>query len=73
MALVATAFSKKMVDRARAGFRQTFTFASYQRFFIDAGYPDAMYILIEEFIPCLIAVIEKKGLDEYDAKPGSPA
>ena len=63
----------KMAGRIGAGFRQTFTFASYRRFFIDAGYPDAMYILIEGFIPCLIAVIEKKGSDEYDAEPGSPA
>ena len=58
-----------MAGRIGAGFRKTFTNASYRRFFVDAGYPDATYILIEGFIPCPIAVIGKKESDEHDAEP----
>ena len=58
-----------MAGRIGAGFRKTFTNASYRRFLVDAGYPDATYILIEGFIPCPIAVIGKKESDEHDAEP----
>jgi phosphatidylethanolamine/phosphatidyl-N-methylethanolamine N-methyltransferase len=51
----------KIVGNLGAGFKQNFSFTSYQQFFIDTGYPDALHIRIEGFIPCSIAVIQKKS------------
>ncbi len=50
----------KMLGRIGADFKQKFTFSSYRSFFMDAGYPDAKYIKVDGFIPCVITVIEKK-------------
>lgn len=50
----------KIAGKFGAGFKQMFSFLSYQQFFIDAGYPDTLQIKIEGFIPCSIAVIEKE-------------
>lgn len=50
----------KMAGKIGAGFKQKFTFSSYHQFFIDADYPHTQYIRADGFIPCLIAVIEKK-------------
>jgi len=50
----------KIIERLGAGFKQEFSFSSYRQFFKDAGYADARYIRIDGFIPCSIAVIEKK-------------
>jgi hypothetical protein len=43
-----------------AGFKQKFTFSTYQKFIRDAGHPEAQFIRVDGFIPCSIAVIEKK-------------
>lgn len=50
----------KIAGKIGTGFKNKFTFDSYERFFIDAGYDDAKFITVEGKIPCSIAVIEKK-------------
>jgi ubiquinone/menaquinone biosynthesis C-methylase UbiE len=47
-------------DKMGAGFKNKFTFASYEQFFIDTGYTDVEFIKVEGKIPCSVAVIEKK-------------
>lgn len=48
------------VGKAGADFRREFTFDSYRRFFIDAGYPDVKVSLADGRIPCAVAVMRKK-------------
>jgi phosphatidylethanolamine/phosphatidyl-N-methylethanolamine N-methyltransferase len=50
----------KLYGKMGAGFKQKFTFSTYQKFIRDAGHPEAQFIRVDGFIPCSIAVIEKK-------------
>ncbi len=50
----------RIYGKMGAGFQNKFTFASYEQFFIDAGYTDVAFIKVEGKIPCSVAVIEKK-------------
>lgn len=43
-----------------AGFKQKFTFSTYEQWIKDAGYPNARFIRADGFIPCSVAVIDKK-------------
>lgn len=54
------------IGRAGADFKREFTPDTYRRFFSDAGYTDARYVLCEGRIPCAVAVLsrEKKGKTE---------
>lgn len=47
------------IGKAGADFKREFSLESYKRFFLDAGYCNAKYILCEGRIPCAVAVIEK--------------
>ncbi len=47
------------IGKAGADFKREFTPDTYRRFFADAGYTDASYILCEGRIPCAIAVLRK--------------
>lgn len=49
------------IGRAGADFRREFTPDTYRRFFADAGYTDADYILCRGRIPCAVAVLRKGG------------
>ncbi len=51
----------KIAGKIGAGFKQKFTFSSYRQFFMDAGCHNVYFIRIDGFIPCSIAVIEKKS------------
>lgn len=50
----------KAVGKAGAGFKQQFTYDSYQAFFKEAGYETIDFFLIEGKIPCAVAVLKKK-------------
>lgn len=50
----------KLLEKFGANFKQQFDFTSYKSFFVEAGYQDAEYILVEGKMPCAIAVITKK-------------
>ncbi len=50
----------RIYGKMGARFQNKFTFASYEQFFIDAGYTDVAFIKVEGKIPCSVAVIEKK-------------
>lgn len=50
----------RIYGKMGAGFKNKFTFASYEQFFIDAGYTDVEFIKVEGKIPCSVAVIDKK-------------
>ena len=49
------------IGRAGADFKRAFTLDSYQKFFADAGYTDASYVLCKGRIPCAVAVLSKSG------------
>ena len=49
------------IGKAGADFKREFTFESYKRFFEDAGYTGAEYILCDGRVPCAVAVIQKQG------------
>lgn len=49
----------RIFKKLGANFKQQFNFETYQKFFKDAGYPDADYILVDGKMPCAIAVITK--------------
>lgn len=46
--------------RAGAGFKRQFTLEGYRRFFVDAGYGDVRITLAQGWIPCAVAVMQKK-------------
>ena len=48
-----------LLEKTGAGFRRQFTYESYQAFFHQAGYPTAVFWLVEGRMPCAIAVITK--------------
>ncbi len=50
----------KVIGKIGVDFKQKFTFASYRQFFTDSGYRGVQYIDVDGFIPCSIAIIEKR-------------
>ena len=55
-----------LFGKAGAGFKRQFDLESYQRFFLEAGYKDVTYRLVDGKMPCAIAVIKKN--DEKKAQ-----
>lgn len=51
----------KTLDKAGADFKQDFTYDTYQRFFVHAGYKNIQTTLIDGRVPCAAAVITKQG------------
>lgn len=49
-----------MIGKAGADFKRAFTFDTYKKFFSDAGYGDASYVLCEGVIPCAVAILKKR-------------
>lgn len=49
----------KLAGKAGAGFRQQFTFDTYQTFFQEASYKNMEYMFIQGRIPCAVAIINK--------------
>lgn len=47
------------IGKAGADFKQEFTLDAYIRFFADAGYTDADYIMCRGRIPCAVAILKK--------------
>ena len=47
------------IGKAGADFKREFTLDTYKRFFSDAGYTDARYVLCEGRIPCAAAILQK--------------
>jgi hypothetical protein len=47
---------------AGADFKREFTLSSYEQFFKDADYTDAEYIWCPGKVPCVVAVLHKKGM-----------
>lgn len=51
----------RIFKKLGADFKQQYNFSTYQKFFEDAGYPDAQYILVDGKMPCAIAIITKEA------------
>ena len=51
------------IGKVGADFKREFTPDTYRRFFADAGYPDAGYILCKGKIPCAVAILTKSEKD----------
>ena len=51
-----------VIGKAGADFKREFTLETYRRFFADAGYVDACYILCGGRVPCAVAVLGKGRL-----------
>lgn len=49
-----------VIGKAGANFKREFTLGSYQRFFAEAGYTEASYVLCRGRIPCAVAVLKKR-------------
>ena len=49
-----------MIGKAGADFKREFTFDTYKKFFSDAGYIGANYVLCEGVIPCAVAILKKR-------------
>ena len=47
------------IGKAGADFKLEFTLDTYKRFFADAGYTDAGYVLCEGRIPCAVAILQR--------------
>lgn len=47
------------IGKAGADFKREFTLGSYKRFFSDAGYAGASYVLCPGRIPCAVAILKK--------------
>ena len=47
------------IGKAGADFKREFTLETYKRFFADAGYMDASYIMCRGRIPCAVAILRK--------------
>lgn len=47
------------IGKAGADFKWEFTLGSYQRFFAEAGYVRASYVLCKGRIPCAVAILKK--------------
>lgn len=48
------------IGKAGADFKREFTLGTYERFFADAGYAEASYVLCRGRIPCAVAVLKKR-------------
>lgn len=48
-----------VVGKVGGGFKRQLTSESYQSFFKEAGDMDASYTMIEDGVPCVLAVISK--------------
>ena len=55
-----------VIGRVGAEFKRAFTPETYKRFFAEAGYADAEYLLCRGKIPCAVAVLEKKEKREAE-------
>ena len=47
------------IGRAGADFKREFTLDTYKRFFSDAGYTKADYVLCKGKIPCAVAILQR--------------
>ena len=47
------------IGKVGADFKREFTLNTYKRFFSDAGYTDASYVLCEGKVPCAVAVLQR--------------
>lgn len=52
------------IGKAGADFKREFTLETYKRFFADAGYTDASYIMCKGKIPCAVAILRKSERGE---------
>ena len=50
----------RLMDVSGANFKRQFDAASYQHFFLDAGYANTSFFVIHGRMPCAVAVITKK-------------
>lgn len=48
------------IGKAGADFKREFTLGTYERFFAEAGYAEASYVLCRGRIPCAVAVLKKR-------------
>ena len=56
-----------LLGKAGAGFKRQFDLESYQRFFLEAGYKDVTYRLVDGKMPCAIAIIKNEKPSETKA------
>ncbi len=54
------------IGKAGADFKREFTLCTYKRFFSDAGYANADYILCEGRIPCAAAILQKNEREKAE-------
>ena len=54
------------IGKAGADFKREFTLETYRRFFADAGYTDASYLLCKGKIPCAVAILRKSERGETE-------
>ncbi len=47
----------RLLECVGASFKRQFDLDSYRRFFEDAGFPDARFVVVEGRMPCAIAVV----------------
>lgn len=50
-----------LLEMAGADFKRQFDIRSYRKFFVDAGYKDVEYHVVDGRMPCAIAVITKRA------------
>lgn len=55
-----------LLGKVGAGFKRQFDVESYRRFFIEAGYKNVAYRIVEGRMPCAIAVIKKKKTGQLE-------
>lgn len=53
-------FAVKFIEKLGADFKRQFEIGSYKQFFLDMGYGDAEFSVVEGRMPCAVAVITKK-------------
>lgn len=51
--------SVRLLEFLGANFKRQFDIDSHKKFFEDAGYTDADYFIVEDKMPCAVAVITK--------------
>ena len=56
-----------LFGKAGAGFKRQFDFESYKNFFIEAGYEDVTFRVVDGKMPCAIAVIKNEKPNERKA------
>lgn len=50
----------RLLEKAGANFKRQFDLRSYQQFFVDAGYENVSYFVVEGRMPCAVAVFTKR-------------